>query len=488
MKLFRLCVLLFLGAKALAAEPMGAHQAESADLSKQLASSDFTDRVLSTSALATINIPENVEPAPTSHLQEDWSIRGQATYIYQKKNNFNSPYHSSNSLLNATEGDLSPSYTFSGTAFIAKRLWQGSELYYNPEIFQGTPFSGGLVGLGGIQNGELQKGMFIPYTYYTARAFVRQTIGLGAQTEYLEGAIDNHLGGYVDKNRVVLTYGKFASLDIFDKNTLSHEPRTQFLNFSLFSMGAYGYAADVKGFTYGLVAEWYQDQWIFKGGRLAVPTTPNANELDYTLKKDYVDQIELTHKHRLLEQSGALRALVFQQRAFMATYQDALNQFYQNPTANSPNILTARLGEQNKHGYGLNAEQAITSDIGLFARWSWNDGQTETQTLDISRSTSGGVSIKGTQWGRPEDTFGLGAARNSITGDEIKYLQLSGMTMFIGDSALAYKPEQIIETFYSFKAYKDLYFTGNLQRISNPAYNASRGPVNFGGLRVHMEF
>ncbi len=422
------------------------------------------------------------------HITEDWSVRGQATYIYQKKNNFNSPYYGANSLLNASEGDSGQSYTFSGTAFLAKRLWQGAELYYNPEIFQGTPFSGGLIGLGAIQNGELQKGMFIPYTYYNARLFFRQTIGLGGGTEYLEGAIDNHLAGYVDKNRLVFSFGKFASLDVFDKNTYSHEPRSQFLNFSIFSMGAYGYAADVKGFTYGLAGEWYQDNWILKGGRLAVPKLPNTNELDYSLLNDYVDQLELTHKHNLLGWPGAIRTLLFHQHAYMATYQDAINQFYQQPAGSPPNILNARLSTQNKNGYGLNAEQAMTNDIGLFARWSWNDGQTETQTLDISRSIAAGVSIKGTQWGRSEDTLGLGVASNRITGDEIKYLQLGGMTMFIGDSSIAYKPEQIVETLYTLKAYQDLYITGNFQRIYNPAYNSNRGPVNFLGLRLHFEF
>jgi len=433
-----------------------------------------------------INALADDSPSP-EHVSEDWSIRGQATYIYQQKNNFTSPYHGPNSLLNATEGDSGQSYTFSGTAFLGKRLWDGAELYYNPEIFQGTPFSGGLVGLGGIQNGELQKGMFIPYTYYTARLFLRQTIGLGGGTEYLEGGIDNHLAGYADKNRFVFSLGKFASLDIFDKNIYSHETRTHFLNFSNFSMGAYGYGADVKGFTFGVVGEWYQDNWILRGGRLAVPKSPNSNELDYSLVNDYVDQIELTHKHSFLGQPGALRTLVFHQHAYMASYQDAINQYSQLPFASAPNILTARYGSQSKNGYGLNAEQAITNSVGLFARWGWNDGRTETQTLDISRSISVGGSIKGSQWERPNDTLGIGVASNRISGEEIKYLQLGGMTMFIGDTSIAYKPEQIVETFYSAQVYKDLYITGNFQRIYNPAYNSNRGPVNFMGLRLHIE-
>ena len=415
---------------------------------------------------------------------EQWSIHGQSTYIAQQKNNFNSPYYGQNSLLNSTEGGGEKSYTFSATAFLGGRLWQGGEFYYNPEMFEGTPFDGQLVGLGAFQNGELQKGSFAPPVYYSARAFLRQTIGLGGGQEYVEDG-PNQLSGNIDKNRVVLSYGKFAALDFFDQNTYSHDPRTQFQNFALFSMGAYGYGADTKGFTYGAVVEWYQDDWIVKAARFAMPTVPNTAELDYSLSKDYGNQIELTHEHTLWGQAGAVRALLYQQHAYMANYQDAIALGQQ--TFSTPNIINARQAGQNSWGYGVNAEQAINDDIGLFARWSWNPGQTETQTLDISRSLSGGVSIKGSGWNRPHDTVGFGYAINGISASEINYLQLGGMTAFIGDGALSYKNEQVAETYYSAQVYKNTYLSLDYQRIANPAYNSARGPVNFFGVRAHID-
>jgi hypothetical protein len=182
---------------------------------------------------------------------EQWSIHGQSTYIVQQKNNFNSPYYGQNSLLNKSEGAGGKSYTLSATAFLGARLWEGAEVYWNPEMFEGTPFNGQLVGLGGFQNGELQKGSYAPPIYYTARAFIRQTFGLGGGKEHIAGGA-NQLAGNLDKNRIVLTYGKFATLDFFDQNSYSHDPRTQFQNFALFSMGAYGYAADSKGYLDGM--------------------------------------------------------------------------------------------------------------------------------------------------------------------------------------------------------------------------------------------
>ena len=415
---------------------------------------------------------------------EQWSIHGQSTYIVQQKNNFKSPYYGQNSLLNKSEGGGGKSYTLSATAFLGARLWEGAEVYWNPEMFEGTPFNGQLVGLGGFQNGELQKGSYAPPVYYTARAFIRQTIGLGGGKEHIEGT-PNQLAGNLDKNRVVVSYGKFATLDFFDQNSYSHDPRTQFQNFAIFSMGAYSYAADTKGYTYGAVAEWYQGDWILKAARLAMPTIPNTAQLDYSMTRDYVNQVELTHEHELWGKPGAVRALYYQQHAYMGNYQSAVALGQQ--TSSTPDVSNTRLAAQNSWGYGINIEQAINEDVGIFGRWSWNPGNTETQTVDISRSLSGGVSIKGSTWSRPNDTLGMGFAVNGIAPIQRTYLQMGGMSPFIGDGNLSYKTEQILETFYSAKVYKDLYLSADYQRITNPAYNSSRGPVNFFGLRAHIE-
>ena len=418
-------------------------------------------------------------------LSELWSLHTQATLIEQRKNNFHSPYFSSNSLLNQSQGDRDRSYTLSVTGYLGIRLWSGAQAYYNPEIFEGTPFSSALVGLGGFQNGELQKGMYIPGVAYSARAFIRQTIGLGGEQENIASDVVNQLATSVDKNRLVFTWGKVASLDFFDMNTYSHDPRIQFLNFSIFSSAAYGYAADAKGFTYGLVTEWYQGDWVLRAGRLAVPKSPNTMELDYTLTKDYVDQLEITHSHSLIGKQGSVRALVFRQYAYMANYQDAITQGIANNT--TPNIYSARVGYQSMFGYAVNVEQAINTDLGIFARWSWNNDQTETQTLDVGRSLSLGASLRGNDWGRGDDIFGVAVAVNAVSDSEVQYLQRGGLTMFIGDGAIDYKTEQIFETYYSAKLKKALYISADYQHILNPAYNSSRGPVNVVGVRLHYE-
>lgn len=417
-------------------------------------------------------------------VEEQWSIHGQLTGIVQQKTNFYSPYADQNSLLNHSQGNGAKSYTSSATLFLGTRLWKGAEIYYNPEMFGGVPFDGQLSGLGGFYNGELQKGAYSPPIYFNGRSFIRQTVGLGGESEYLESAA-NQLAGTVDKNRLVFSYGKFSSLDFFDQNSYSHDGRTQFMNFSIFSMGAFGYAADTKGFTYGGVVEWYQNNWIARAARLALPNVPNLPALDYGLTQNYANQFELTREHEIMAQPGAIRVLYYQQQAFMGSFRSA--SILGQQTRTTPELINVRQAGQNTWGYGINFEQALRDDIGIFGRWSWNPGTTETQTLDISSSLSGGISIKGNRWSRPNDTLGIGFAMNGISAEQIGYLQQRGMTAFIGDGDLSYQKEQIFETYYSAKVFKELYISADYQRIQNPAYNAARGPIHIFGLRAHIE-
>ena len=182
-----------------------------------------------------------------------------------------------------------------------------------------------------------------------------------------------------------------------------------------------------------------------------------------------------------------MRVLFFQNRGILATFNDAVNQAQQTGVY-PPNILTSRNGYQNKWGYVINAEQAVLDDIGLFARWSWNNGQSETEAFtDISRSLSAGASIKGSFWSRPDDTYGLAFSVNGISSSQINYLSQGGSTMFIGDGKISYQGERILETYYSVNLFKGAYLSADYQYIRNPAYNSDRGPVSFFGLRAHFE-
>src|SRR5260221_5388910 len=103
----------------------------------------------------------------------------------------------------------------------------------------------------------------------------------------------NQLAGSVDRQRLVLTGGNLSVLDIFDDNAFSHDPRTQFLNWSLMTHGAYDFAADARRYSWGLALEDFHDDWRLPAGRFIQPKEPNQLALDARIFKHYCDQIPI---------------------------------------------------------------------------------------------------------------------------------------------------------------------------------------------------
>ena len=412
---------------------------------------------------------------------ESWNAKFQATYVWQGKRPFSAAYSGRNSLT----VDNEDSYSFTATAALGFRPWKGGELYVNPEAAQGVPLSG-LTGLGGFTNGEIARTAGPTLKLYRARLFLRQTWGMGGEQQVVESDA-NQLAGVVDQRRWVLTAGNLSVIDIFDDNAYSHDPRTQFLNWSLFTHGAYDFAADARGYSWGVALEWYHDAWAVRAGRFIQPRQPNQQQLDRDIFQHYGDQIEFEHAHAIGDQPGKLRVLLFRNRAKMSRFQDALDLAAQ--TGGTPDINAVRTGEQSKHGFGLNVEQAVSSDIGLFARASWADGRTETYAFtEIDRSLSGGVLIKGSAWKRGQDNVGIAVARNGLSQVRRNYLAAGGFGFFIGDGRLNYRPEAILEVFYNARLAKAAWVTLDWQHILNPAYNAGRGPADVASVRLHTEF
>ena len=412
---------------------------------------------------------------------EETSAKFQTTYVWQGKSPFGAPYSGPHSL----SPDREKSYSFTATAALGTRAWTGGEFYFNPEVAQGVPLSG-LTGLGGFTNGEIARTSGPNPTFYRARLFARQTWGFGGGSESVQSDA-NQLAGSVDRRRLVLTAGNLAVLDVFDDNRFSHDPRTQFLNWSLMTHGAYDYAADARGYSWGFALEYFHDASTLRAGRFIQPKEPNQLALDPRVFKHYGDQVEIERAYALANRPGKLRILVFRNVARMAGYQDALDLAAQ--AGGAPDINAVRTVERVKHGLGLNFEQEISPTVGLFGRASWADGQTETYAFtEIDRSLSGGVSVKGGAFGRARDSLGIAYVRNGLSTAHRDYLGAGGLGFFLGDGALNYRPENILEAYYSLNVAKNTLFSADFQRISNLGYNADRGPATVVSARLHYGF
>jgi high affinity Mn2+ porin len=103
-----------------------------------------------------------------------------------------------------------------------------------------------------------------------ARFFIRQTIGLDGQGQYLVPDDQLTLAGKADISRLTFTIGRFSSKDIFDINTYANDPRKQFMNWALVANAAWDYPADSLGYTTGVAIEVNQPKWTIPGLRLHV--------------------------------------------------------------------------------------------------------------------------------------------------------------------------------------------------------------------------
>ena len=410
----------------------------------------------------------------------DWNVHAQTTFLPQAYPGIRSPYSGGNSLPGS--GQLQATWTT--TAFVGARLWQGGEFYFNPELAQGFGLNGTL-GLAGFPNGEAQKAGAAFPKIRAQRYYIKQTFGLGGEQEDVPDAA-NQLAGKRDIDRVTLIVGRFAIGDFFDGNSYAKDPRADFMNWAMWSSAAYDFPADLPGYTRGAIAELNRKDWAVRAGLFQVPDAPNSDVLTF---KTGGAVVEFEGRYAISDQPGKLRLGAFGNRGNTGNYRDALAIEAMNPALDINTVMAGIRRDNLKYGFYANAEQQIAKDVGLFARASWNDGQNEILSFtDIDRSISGGLSVKGSYWGRASDTIGIGGAVNGLSSAHRDYLAAGGLGLLIGDGQLNYRNERIFETYYAYALNKQFTLTADYQFITNPAYNADRGPVHIFSGRLHGEF
>ncbi len=363
---------------------------------------------------------------------ERWNIHFQATTIGQHHGDFPALYSGPNSLPAHAENRAS----LTVTVFLTYRVNSWTELVFDPEIAGGKGF-GEVTGIAGFTNGEIPRVASATPALYPARGYVRNTFALGPETEAAEGG-PNQLAGAAPVRRLTVVTGRFAITDYFDNNSYSHDPRRQFMNWSLMSNGAWDYPADTRGYTIGSMQELAMQQWSLRTAVVMEPTEANGPVFDTRLAKNRGTAVEGERRYRPFGHPGGLRVLGFLNRERAGTFRQAIL-----PDGTTDLAATRRPGTK-KYGFGWNLEQEIASGLGVFARYGWSDGRTEAWAFtQIDRSLSGGVVIPGRLWKRRGDTIGAAAVRNYLSGDDRRYLAAGGLGFIIGDGRLNYAPESI---------------------------------------------
>ncbi len=374
--------------------------------------------------------------------------------------------------------------SFTATLFLGLKVWDGGSLYADPEVPAGSGFSN-VTGIGEFPNGEISKVGTPNPTYNQSRIYFQQVLGLGGEQEKIDDD-QNQLSCKEDISRLTLTAGKFALGDFFDNNALAHDARTQFMNLTFGGNAAWDYSADTHGYTVGIVADLNQKDWAFRFCEAMVSTQPNGSVYDTNLAQAHSENAELEWRYGTDRGAGKFRFLVYDNAARMGRYTDALSAMASSP-GTLPDV-TAVQQYSDKFGLGLNWEQLLSANYGLFARLGWNDGQTETWMYTaVDQVASLGFSARGEAWGCAGDNAGLALAIAGISAQHQAYLAAGGTDFDIGDGALNYAPEEVFEFYYLYKPIPSFGLTLDLQGVNHPAYNQDRGPVGILACRVHYE-
>ena len=437
-------------------------------------------------------LPAVVEAATNSSPgEQDWNFHVQNTDIVQGYPGFSSKYSGPNSL--PAGGQTRETVSLDLMAGV--RLWRGAEAHIDGMMYQGFGIDNAR-GVDGFPNGEaFRLGTGVPNGAIT-RLFIRQTIGLGGELENIE---DDQftLAGKQDVSRLTFTIGRFSAKDVFDNNAYANDPRTQFMNWALMANEAWDYPADAIGYTTGLAVELNQPQWALRCGFFQMPRFSNSLTAEDRIFKWPYDGsaqdgpqldawgmvTEFERRYSAGSHPGVVRFLAYLNRANMGSYQDAVN----SPVR--PADINATAAFRYKYGFGLNLEQEIAKNVGVFSRLGWSNGQTQGWVFsDVDYTATAGISIKGEAWHRSDDTFGFAGVLNGISKSHQKFLAAGGTGILAGDGNLNYGWEKILETYYDFKIWKTIHSSLDYQVIANPAFNQDRGPVSVFGARVHWEF
>jgi high affinity Mn2+ porin len=427
--------------------------------------------------------PEQTAP-PTVFDRPDtdrfW-LSGQANMIFQTHPAFPAPYSGDNSLRPTAEHAMSTLLTL----YTGVRLKNSTEFIFDVESAGGRGISDAL-GLAGFTDLDVVRNPTLGAAPYLARVMVHQTIALGSERTNVD---PNPLAfsRLVPMRRLEWRIGKFGTADFFDVNAVGSDSHLQFMNWTVDNNGAYDYAADTRGYTWGVVVEYHDRRWTVRFGEMLMPKVANGIDMDWNIIRARAENIELEW-HPPIQRATSVRVLSYVNHANMGDYREAVQRF-EDGIDPVPIIENTRQQGRIKYGFGINAEEEFTAALRGFVRWGWNEPHHESFAYtEVHNSLAFGADYTGSRWHRTLDKAGGALVTNGLSQDHATYLALGGNGFLLGDGALSYGRENIVEFYYNAHVWRGVYGGADVQRIVNPGYNQVRGPVVVVGARLHVDF
>jgi hypothetical protein len=411
--------------------------------------------------------------AQSSSSPQAWWLSGQVNTIYQWHPAFRAAYSGPNSLRPVREHATS----LVATLYTGARVGSRTEILFDLESAAGGGISHAF-GLAGFTNLDVVRNPTLGSAPYVARALSRYTIPLSAETEpSTQGPLN--LSTALSVRRLSFAIGKLGLPDFFDLNTAGSDSHLQFMNWTVDNNGAYDYAADTRGYTIGAVTEYRDRRWAVRWGEALMPKVANGIEYDWHLSQAHGDNVELELHQITSGHEGILRLLGYVNHANMGSYREAIDAFLAGRDS-VLDVAAHRRPGRTKAGVGVNAEQNVGRGVTLFGRAGLNDGDIESFAYtEVERSLELGVAWK--------TRLGVAFVSNGLASDHREYLGRGGLGFLLGDGALSYGRERILEAYYTHSLGFGLSLAADVQHIVNPGYNRDRGPVTVFALRAHLE-
>ena len=444
---------------------------------------------------ATVCPPLHGQPAVASPPRgsANWKpalLGTQVNIITQHLVRLRAPYLGVNSL--TTNGDTRTSEAYGVYAGVQAGPWlQG---YLDVEMIRGKGINQA-TGFAGITNGDVlrQGSVDLGDGPYVARAFLKYTVPLAGNASDTLARAQDQLPGVIASRRFEVFAGKLAVTDLFDVNRYANATRWQFMNWGLFQNTAWDYAADTRGYSNGVAVAWITPHYVLRAGSFQMPTLANGNKFDPDLRRAHGDQVELTVVAPAT--ATTIRLLAFLNHARMGSYRVAIDRAAAARAAriadSIPDVVRDDTPGRRKYGVGLNIEQPLADEgeTGVFARLGWSDGENESFIFtEVDRHASVGLQLSGAHWRRASDRLGIAGIYHGIVPVHQEYLAAGGAGFLLGDGALTYGPEQIVEAYYRAQIGSYLQAGPDLQLIRNPGYNRDRGTATVLGFRLNLRY
>jgi high affinity Mn2+ porin len=412
-----------------------------------------------------------------------WWVSGQSNIISQWHPSFDATYSGPNSFRTHPEHAISNI----SSLYTGLQLTSTTEIFMHFEMADGGGLSDAL-GMGGFTDLDVVRNPTLGPTPYIARGMIRQIIPLSDETVEADRG-PWYLATKVPVRRIELRFGKLGMNDFFDTSDVGTDSHLQFMNWTVDDNGAYDYAADTRGYTMGLIAEYHDRNWVFRFSEGLMPKVANGIDLQWNLRKAREENYELElHPSLGGKRNTTLRLLTFVNHANMGLYRHAVADYLAGKTER-PAITDHPERTTVKYGFGVNVMQQVTKNFRAFSRFGWNEGQHESYAYtEVDQTLQVGGDFAGEHWRRRLDKIGAVVVTDAIKKDHQEYLRLGGLGFLLGDGGLNYGRENIFEAYYNAHVWRGIYTAFDLQHVNNPGYNRDRGPVMVPGLRVHLDF